>query len=48
MFFSAVNIRDSSSIMFLVSLLYYYRYRNDESEAVKQVQQQELDVNEFA
>jgi hypothetical protein len=48
MFFSAVNIRDSSSIMFLVSLLYYYRYRNDESEAVKQVQQQELDVNKFA
>ena len=27
MFFSAVNIRDSSSIMFLVCLLYYYRYR---------------------
>lgn len=26
MFFSAVNIRDSSSIMFLVCLLYYYRY----------------------
>lgn len=28
MFFSAVNIRDSSSIMFLVCLLYYYRYRS--------------------
>jgi hypothetical protein len=26
MFFSAVNIRDSSSIMFLVCLLYYFRY----------------------
>ena len=26
MFFSAVNIRDSSSIMFLVCLIYYYRY----------------------
>ncbi len=26
MFFSAVNIRDSSSILFLVCLLYYYRY----------------------
>lgn len=26
MFFSAVNIRDSSSIMFLVCLIYYFRY----------------------
>ncbi len=26
MFFSAVNIRDSSSIMFLVCLIYFYRY----------------------
>ena len=26
MFFSAVNIRDSSSIMFLVCLLYYFRF----------------------
>ena len=34
MFFSAVNIRDSSSIMFLVCLIYYFRYHYvaDESE----------------
>ena len=31
MFFSAVNIRDSSSIMFLVCLLYYFRYFYDEN-----------------
>src|SRR5204863_6583168 len=29
MFFSAVNIRDSSSIMFLVCLLYYFRYHHE-------------------
>jgi len=27
MFFSAVNIRDSSSVLFLVCIVYYYRYR---------------------
>lgn len=31
MFFSAVNIRDSSSILFLVCLLYYFRYHYQES-----------------
>ena len=41
MFFSAVNIRDSSSIMFLVCLLYYFRYFYDEnrmeSETIKPI-----------
>jgi hypothetical protein len=36
MFFSAVNIRDSSSIMFLVCLLYYFRYY-DRSNTVQHV-----------
>ena len=37
MFFSAVNIRDSSSIMFLVCLLYYFRYY-DKSKAVQRAE----------
>ena len=32
MFFSAVNIRDSSSIMFLVCLIYYFRYYNSSNQ----------------
>lgn len=32
MFFSAVNIRDSSSIMFLVCMLYYFRYHFEKKD----------------
>ena len=32
MFFTAVNIRDTSSIMFVVCLLYYFRYHHKSEE----------------
>lgn len=38
MFFSAVNIRDSSSIMFLVCLMYYFRYYYIEDAADGEVE----------
>ncbi len=42
MFFSAVNIRDSSSIMFLVCLLYYFRYYYFQSNRIEGTEKEAL------